>query len=846
MKEVWMLKNRVADFNHICEKFGISLPLARLVVNRGYSEDEEIEKYLHPHIGMLPSYSLLKDVKKAVGIITKAIDNGEHIRIVGDYDVDGVTSTYLLMSAFEELGAYVTYRIPDRVADGYGISHSIIEEAISDGIDLIVTCDNGIAAKSQIEYAKEHGLTVIVTDHHDIPEELPPADCIINPKQKDCEYPNKGICGAVVAAKLCEALFDVYKFGGFIEKHLDILALATVCDVMELTGENRLIVKLGLEEINKKKNVGLKALTEVNGIIEKRITTYHIGFVIGPCLNATGRLETADAGVELLRTEDAKEAKYLAEHLKELNEIRKEKTQKGIDKAVDLINHSSIKEDSVLVVYLSNCHESIAGIIAGRVREKYNRPAIVFTESMADEGILKGSGRSTESYNMFEGLSVCSDLMLKFGGHPMAAGLSIARENLDELRKKLNADCKEDLKTVPRKVSIDIRMPLSYSDCNFVEELKILEPTGVGNEKPVFADREVVVKRVSRFGKEANFLKLDVVDSSGMPVTAKMFSRTEEFLAEYEDTYGEKELEKAFSGNGCNKVHLIYYPEINEYNGIRSVQVHVNGWMFPGEVKKTEENQSDASERVPKVGEETDKFSGNYSKKLSMDEKSVRPSPDDRCLIFCAGNRIKLAFKVKSSDYIIAADGGYDYVSNLGLVPNELLGDFDSLKGFEELKVPKDTVVTKYPVEKDDTDTAMALKRAIELGYKNIYLLGATGGKRIEHTLANISLLAYGADRGVRVYMFDEKSCMTVIKDSQITFDSGCAGDLSVFAFGGKANGITEKNLKYELDNAELVPEIALGVSNSFIGKPASISVKSGKLLIVGDYLPELIKVKNI
>lgn len=842
MKEVWRLKNKNGDFQHICKKFGISLPMARLIVNRGYSTDEEIEAYLNPDISTLPSWNLLKDIRKAVSLIAKAIDNGEHIRIVGDYDVDGVASTFLLLSAFEELGAYVSYRIPDRTLDGYGISRSIIEEAINDGIDLIVTCDNGIAAKTQIEYAKSCGMSVIVTDHHDIPEELPPADCIINPKQKDCEYPNKGICGALVAAKLCEGLFAAYGFGSFIEKHMDILALAAVCDVMELTGENRVVVKLGLEALNRKNNIGLKALTEECGLGEKTITAYHIGFIIGPCLNATGRLETADAGVELLKTKDPKEAAYLAKHLKELNEVRKEKTAKGIDKAVDIINGGTMSKDSVLVVYLSNCHESIAGIIAGRVREKYNRPAIVFTESAANEEILKGSGRSTENYNMFEGLSACKDILLKFGGHPMAAGLSISRESLDDLRKRLNAGCKENLAELPKKVLIDIRMPLSISDCNFIEEMKLLEPTGKGNEKPVFADRDVTVRRISRFGRESSFLKLELIDSSGFPVTGKLFHGTEEFLNAFENVYGETETERAFLGDGSKKIHVVYYPDINEYNGIRSVQININSYMFPSEPQNTAAAPEKAKEKA------AGGTSGGTVPVVSENEKRMRGSVDKnkkeggRCLIFCAGTQTELPFSVKKSDYIIAADGGYDYVCNLGLVPDELIGDFDSLGSEEELRLAPATSLTRYPVEKDDTDSALAVKRAIEKGFETIFLFGAAGGKRIDHTIANIALLGYAVDNGAQAYLFDGESCLTVIKDGTAVFDRGCNGTLSVFAFGGRAEGVTIKNMKYATDHVELVPETTLGVSNSFIGKEASVVVEKGKLLFAGDFLPEQIK----
>lgn len=830
MKEVWKLRNKTADFDGICKRFGIGLPLARLIVNRGYDSFEQIEEYLYPRLTGIPPHSLLKDINKAVALISKAIDNGSYIRIVGDYDVDGVTSTYLLLTAFEELGAYVTYRIPDRVTDGYGISRNIIEEAIADGIDLIVTCDNGIAAKSQIEYAKEQGITVIVTDHHDIPEELPPADCIINPKQKDCEYPNKGICGAMVAAKLCEALYEKYGFGGFVEKHLDILALATVCDVMELTGENRVVVKLGLEELNKRTNLGLAQLGNVSGLGEKTISAYHLGFVLGPCLNATGRLETAEAGVELLRAKNDSEALYLANRLKELNEIRKEKTVKGIDKAIDIIEYSEQKKDNVLLVYLSNCHESLAGIIAGKLKERYNKPTLVFTDSNHDDQILKGSGRSVDGYNMFEELCRCSEHILKFGGHPMAAGLTIERTELDKLRAELNRNCDVELLNSPKKVLIDIRMPMSVADEKLINELKLLEPTGMGNEKPVFADRNVMVKRASRFGKEAKFLRLDMIDSAGIPINAKLFNGGDSFVQEYEEIFGEKELDALFAGKGSKELHFVFYPDINEYNGLRLVQVNINGWMFPEDaVLKAEE-----SRKQQKVSPKDKELKTKQSDSGSYNAKSPESG---RCLIFCGGDEQKLWFDIRPEDYVIAADKGYEYAVKLGVEPDLLMGDFDSFVKVDETAL-KGIKVERFPVEKDDTDTAIAIKRAIELGYKEIYLFGASGGERIDHTLANISLLAYGAERGARVYMFDKKSCLTVIKDNEICFDATCKGDLSVFAYGGIAKGVTEKNLKYELQNAELKPEVSLGVSNSFVGKQASVKAKDGMLLIVGEFLP--------
>ncbi|MDD6102751.1 MAG: single-stranded-DNA-specific exonuclease RecJ [Clostridiales bacterium] len=808
IKENWILKNSPADYRHICGKYNISYPLARILANKGITKDEDIEKYLNRSMDDLPDYNLLKDLKKAVSVICKAVDNGKKIRIVGDYDVDGVSSTFLLVKCLTEIGAFVSYKIPDRVTEGYGINMSIIEDAIKDGIDLIITCDNGIAAAEQIKYAIDNGLEVIVTDHHEIPETLPEADCIINPKQKDCDFPEKEICGALVAAFLCEAVFKSYGFGSFISRYTDVLALATVCDVMDLTGCNRSIVYNGIRKLNTEPVIGLKKLIEVNNLCGREISAYHLGFVLGPCINATGRLESANLSVELLLSANEENAKKNAEKLYELNALRKEKTERNVQKAIDIIDAGKLSDNNVLVVYIPYCHESLAGIIAGRLKEKYHKPTICFTDSGHDEDILKGSARSVEEYNMFEKLSEIKDLFLKFGGHKMAAGLSILRKNLEEISNQLNSRCKT-LEKAERKLYIDNAIAPSAIQYDFINELKILEPLGKGNEKPVFADRNLKILNIKRIGKEGNYLRLSLIDSEGKNITAVMFNHVNEFINSLVWGFGEEAVENAFRGRGELIAHFTYYPEPDNYNGAKGVNINITGFNFPQEIlERIDKNRSD------------EKHNHEYTKPVKS-----------KCIIVGAGEVSELINSYIIDSYIIACDKGYEYCHKFGIKPDIIIGDFDSLEKPENI----DIKISEYPVEKDDTDTALALKHAISSGYDQIYMFGALGGSRIDHSLANISLVSFAAKKNISLTIIDDKSTIKAIFNNEIRFLPDQTGNISVFAYGGIAKGVTIKGLKYEVENINLMPDISLGVSNSFTGRDAFISVENGTLLIVYD-----------
>lgn len=584
--EKWVLRNKKADFEAIMKRHGISECLARLLVNRGLTEEMDIDLYLNPDYQNTYSPYTMKDLTKACKILEDKIDSSLPIRIVGDYDVDGVSSTYILYKALTLCGARVDYEIPDRIKDGYGINEHIIDSAYEAGIDTIITCDNGIAALEQVKKAKRLGMTVIVTDHHDIPfvmeEEkrylLPEADAVVNPKQEDCPYPFKQLCGAAVAYKLMEVL---YKSRQIEEAELvplrEVVAIATVCDVMELTGENRILVKKGLELLRKTKNQGLRALMEKNGIAVENLSSYHLGFVIGPCLNAGGRLDTAKKGLRLLLSESKEEADKRAEELKGLNDLRKQMTEEGILKAVSMIESSVLKDDRVLVVYLQDCHESLAGIIAGRIREKYNKPAIVLTSA---HEMVKGSGRSIEKYNMYEELTASGKYLVKFGGHPMAAGMSLALESVEPFRISLNNNTtltEEDL--IP-KVVIDVVLPLGLITEELIEEIKILEPFGKGNEKPLFADRSLKVLKLAVIGKNKNVIKLLVRNQYGKEMDALYFGDTECFLEALYDAYGQNEVDRAFQNRENKlKLSLTYYPSVNEYNGSRNIQIIIQNYL---------------------------------------------------------------------------------------------------------------------------------------------------------------------------------------------------------------------------------------------------------------------------
>lgn len=568
--EKWFVSAKKADFKEIGRQFDIDPVIARLIRNRDVTGAKAIQEYLWGTIQDIPGPELLKGMKEATSILKQKIREKKKIRIIGDYDIDGVTATYILIKGLERLGARADTYIPDRITDGYGIHMPLIYKALEDGVDTIVTCDNGIAASKEIGFAKEKGLTVIVTDHHEVPfiEDngertyiLPPADAVINTKQPGCPYPNKNLCGAVVAMKLIWALYDDSHIPETEkEEFLELAAIATVGDVMDLQGENRILVKEGLKRLPYTKNKGLQALIRVTGLEESRISSYHIGFVLGPCINASGRLDTAARSLRLLQCEDAGEAARLAGDLKALNDSRKALTEKGKDAAIQLIENTDLKKDLVLVVYLPECHESLAGIIAGRIREKYNRPVFVLTKG--EKGV-KGSGRSIQQYSMFEELVKCGDLLDQYGGHPMAAGLSLPEENVSLLRKRLNEQCNLKEEDLIPKVIIDVPMPISYISTKLVEQLSLLEPFGKGNTKPLFAQKNVKAINSRVIGKNHNVTKLQLMDEQGYVIEAVYFGNIPEFM----DFLSARD-----------KISVTYYPEINRYQGRETLQVIIQNY----------------------------------------------------------------------------------------------------------------------------------------------------------------------------------------------------------------------------------------------------------------------------
>ena len=565
--EKWFLTMKKADFSGIARKYNISPITARLIRNRDVIGDEAIDFYLNGTIADLYDGMLMQDMDKAVEILAEKIEEEKRIRIIGDYDIDGVNATYILQEGLSGLGAHVDTDIPDRIKDGYGLNIDLIDRALDDGVDTIITCDNGIAAADEIAYGKENGLTVIVTDHHEVPYVemngekeymLPRADAVVDPHRPDCEYPFKGLCGAAVAYKLIEALYNVMQRDPEDMDYLmENVAIATVGDVMDLTGENRIFVKQGLEMLKRTKNQGLKALIECTGIDTERLNTYHIGFVLGPCINASGRLDTAKRALELLNARTRREAVMLAEDLKALNDSRKEMTEKGVEEAVQMIESTSLKDDKVLVVYLPDCHESIAGIIAGRIKERYYRPAFVLTK--AEEGV-KGSGRSIESYDMFAQMCRCRALFTKFGGHKLAAGLSLEEGNVERFRQTINALADLTEEDLQMKVSIDMLLPFPYITEQLISELELLEPFGKGNTKPLFAERNLRVISPRIFGKNRNVLKCRLEDASGNQMEAVYFGDVEACLKAME----EKQV-----------MSFTYYPSVNEYMGRRTLQLTI-------------------------------------------------------------------------------------------------------------------------------------------------------------------------------------------------------------------------------------------------------------------------------
>lgn len=585
--ERWVLLRKGANFTEIAEKFHISPRMACLIRNREIIGDEAIYKFLHGTIADLHDGMLLKDMDKAIEILIEKIHAGESIRIIGDYDIDGVCATYILLDGLEGLGANVDMDIPDRVADGYGLNKNLIDRAFDDGIDTIVTCDNGIAAQAEIAYAKSLGMTVIVTDHHEVPyveeEEkrryiLPPADAVIDPKKEDCPYPFKGLCGASVAYKLVEALYEsVGRDADDVDYLLEEVAIATVGDVMDLVDENRIIVKQGLEMLMRTNNPGLRALINATGLSEQTLTAYHIGFVLGPCLNASGRLDTAKRALSLLRAKNVREADMLAGDLKALNDSRKDMTEKAVLKAVDIVENTEIGKDKVLVIYLPDCHESLAGIVAGRIRERYYRPTFVLTDS---EDGAKGSGRSIDSYHMYEEMNKCKHLFTKFGGHKLAAGLSLEKDNIERFRREANQFCTLTENDLYEKVSIDMQLPFSCITENFVEELSLLEPFGKSNTKPVFAEKNVEILSAKRIGKNQNMLKMQVRDSAGTSIDALYFGDAESFLNKVSEKYGTIQTQDLFRGKGNGvRMSFTYYPGINAYMGNKVPQIIITHYQ---------------------------------------------------------------------------------------------------------------------------------------------------------------------------------------------------------------------------------------------------------------------------
>ena len=568
-KEIWMLQTKRADFNGLAMRLGVSPVAVRIMRNRGLLDEREMRKYLYGTLDDLYDPRQMKGMETAAGIIEKKLIEGKKIRIIGDYDIDGVCSTYILLKGFRRAAGngQIDYEIPDRIRDGYGINESIIRQAAEDGIDTLVTCDNGIAALKEISIAKQLGMTVVVTDHHEVPVDaygqiLPPADAVVDPKQDGETYPYHEICGAVVAWKLINVIYE--DLG--IPEHewmelLEFAAIATVGDVMKLQDENRLIVKYGLKKIGSTKNTGLRMLVEKNNLDMNNLSAYHIGFVIGPCLNAGGRLKSAKVALRMLLEQDPDRVSGLADELKELNDVRKDMTAKGETEAIEQVERFYMS-DKVLVVFLPECHESLAGIIAGRLREHFHKPSFVLTRG---EQSAKGSGRSIEAYHMYQGLCEVSDLLVKFGGHPMAAGLSIEESDIDEFRRRLNENAKLTEDDFVPQIWIDVPMPFEYVNEKIVDELKGLEPFGQGNEKPLFAQKSLTIRNVRVLGKNRNVVKMNLVTNTGHPFDGLLFADGDRFLEEQ---------------TGQNTIDMIYSPDVNEYNGTRTLQAIIKNYKF--------------------------------------------------------------------------------------------------------------------------------------------------------------------------------------------------------------------------------------------------------------------------
>ena len=587
-KERWRLYAKKADFAAISKAYGINQVTARIMRNRGVETKEEIESYLKGDLDYLSDPALMKDADKAASLLETAIVNNELIAISSDFDNDGIFSGLLLKEAIIELGGRAAIFTPNRVMEGYGVNSRIVEEANAKGASVLLTCDNGIAAFEAIEEAKKLGMTVIVTDHHEVPFEehdgkktylLPKADAIVDPKQEDCAYPFKSLCGTGVAYQLMTLLFRRMKRTmSRQEIFLQYTAIATVADVMELVGENRILVRKGLSYLNHTNHIGLRALMEVCGITPEQVRAYHIGFILGPCFNAAGRLDTIVHALALLESKEYDQALALAGELWAMNEERKELTRVGTERAVELIEHATWKDEHVYLVYIKDCHESVAGIIAGRLRERYYRPVLVFTDA-SEEGQIKASGRSIDDYDMFTELSAFRNLFLRFGGHKMAAGLTMEKKNLETLRDGLNARCTLTQTQLMPLVMIDAAMPLGYISEEVIADLEKLEPFGRANEKPLFAQQHLSVLRLSRIGKNRNVVKMSVMGPEGIIMDALYFGDTDVFFDFLEEEYGRDNVAAALRGmRNTIDIGVTYYPQINEFQGKRSLQIVIQNY----------------------------------------------------------------------------------------------------------------------------------------------------------------------------------------------------------------------------------------------------------------------------
>lgn len=585
----WIIKNTKADLNALSKELKTSKLVCKIISNRGLSTKTEIDRFLNSSEKDLYDSLMMKDMKNAVSLVIEAIKEKKKVRIIGDYDQDGISSTVILYKGIANLTLNIDYDTPDRAQDGYGLNRRLVEKASKDGVDLIITCDNGISAVEAVDCAKELGMKIIVTDHHDVPFEireseekafvLPNADAVVNPKRPDCQYPFKGLCGAGVAFKLIEALYKKLNINEKkLEELYEFLALATVCDVMDLVDENRIFVKRGLENFKNTSNLGLYHLIEATNLKEKRIGTYHLGFILGPCINASGRLETAKTAIDLFLTDNEKEAEKAAYDLVSLNEKRKRLTEEGIAKVIDYIRKNRLESDKIIVAKDPEIHESIAGIIAGKIREKYNKPTIVITSS-SEEGIVKASARSIEEYDMFKELSNHSDLFIKFGGHPMAAGFSMIESNAKELRVKLNSETVLTEEDFIPKVYLDAAIPINNVSMDLISSLEVLEPFGKGNSRPLFGDKDIMIERVALLGKSYKILKLQMRKDNKSRIEAVYFGDIEKMQCYLENKFGKGELEKAFRGETNDiKLDIVYYPSINEYNGRRTVQIVIQDY----------------------------------------------------------------------------------------------------------------------------------------------------------------------------------------------------------------------------------------------------------------------------